>query len=65
MGWIKEEFARRVKKNEIEPTLAAQARLLHKWFRNQYPSKIAPEPKTIEDSIRTEYNDAKRKAPKQ
>jgi hypothetical protein len=43
----------------LELTLTKQARVLHDWIESQHPTIARPSPKTIENNIRTFYNEHK------
>ncbi|MGQ0277530.1 hypothetical protein ACT17R_02675 [Sphingopyxis sp. Q841] len=53
------EFERLIAAGKLEPSLKAQARVLHSWFCVQYPDRQAPKEGTIENRIRDVYNKAK------
>lgn len=56
---IREEMERRICAGHLEATLAAQARSLADWYRNQYPKSQAPTVKTIMNNIREQYQRAR------
>ena len=56
MHIIQPEFRRRVENGEIEPTLAAQSKVLAAWFEKSYPDLPRPTPKTIANKLRDDYN---------
>jgi len=53
------ELERLIAAGKLEPSLKAQARVLHVWFCSQYPDRQAPKQGTIENRIRDTYNKAK------
>jgi hypothetical protein len=65
MPWIIKEFKKRVQKGEIEDSLAEQARVLCRWFKDNHPdAPHKPKKKTIANRIREKYNAARYKGPK-
>ena len=61
--FILAEFQRRAEAGEVERTLAAEARVLQKWAKQEYPEAPALAPRTIENQIRAEYRHYKAKEP--
>jgi hypothetical protein len=49
---IRIEFQRRVEAGEIAASLAAEARALQVWYRQTWPRRDCPTPKTIENNLR-------------
>lgn len=60
---IEIEFQRRIESGEIEPSLAAESRLLADWYHRTYPRRDPPTAKTVENRIRLKYKEAKSKLP--
>ncbi len=61
--FILAEFKRRAEAGEVERTLAAEARALQKWAKQEYPEAPALAPRTIENQIRAEHRRYKAKEP--
>ncbi len=57
------EFRRRSGAGEVERTLAAEAKALQKWAKQEHPKAPALTPRTIETQIRAEYRRYKAKEP--
>lgn len=56
---IHTEFFERVGRDQIEISLAEQARVLSKWLSKEYPRAPRATPKTIENSLRDDYKEAR------
>lgn len=57
------EFRRRATADEVQPTLAAEARALHEWAKREHTQAPTPTPRTIQNHIRLEYWRRKPKEP--
>jgi hypothetical protein len=57
------ELKRRAVTGEMETTVAAESRHLHKWLLDTHPGQPASGPRAIENSIRVDYQRYK-KAPR-
>ena len=49
---VRAEFERRAAAGETKPTLGGEARALADWYRETYPRRTCPTPKTIENNLR-------------
>jgi len=59
MHLVVSEFDRRAKARRIEPTVAAQAKVLAGWLTEKHPTAPRLTPKTIENNIRGTYRKTK------
>lgn len=55
--YIMAEFRRRANADELEKTLARQARVLRAWVKRAHPEKAPPQVRSIENMIRAEYRE--------
>ena len=55
MHLVEAEFKRRAEQGEVEPKIAEQAIVLHRWFIQNYPSAPRLTRKTIENGLRGLY----------
>ena len=60
---ISDEFNRRLEAGEILSSIAKEAGALRDWARAQHPNAPTPEARTIENQIRSAYNQLKGQEP--
>ncbi|MDI2103928.1 hypothetical protein [Bradyrhizobium sp. Mp64] len=58
---VEAEFKERVKGNRTESSLKAEAKVLSAWLREKHPTLTPMTVKTVENSIRLDYNRHKKK----
>ena len=58
---IRAEFQRRVDAGELADSLAAESRALADWYRQTWPRRDCPTPKTIENNLREDWRAVSRR----
>jgi hypothetical protein len=57
---LRSELAERCKAGKVEPSLAAQVRVLGEWFSAEYPKSPCPAQTSTENGLRAQYRAAQR-----